>query len=446
MMLQKYLLQSVMVSALLGLSACGGWLGEQEAPPLPGERISVLAYDQTLVADTSVQAAPFALPEMQANSHWITAGGNLSHVGGHYALSEAALDEAWSQDIGDSVDADQPIMPSPIVVGSVVYTIDSGANLTAFNNESGKELWDTSLQPEGMDKEISSGGLTYANGQLFAATGYGEIIALAPDTGAVIWRSKVATPLRSAPVANEGRVFVVTIDNQLVALDAVTGQILWTHAGIIETAGLLGAPSPALGAEGLLLVAYSSGELYALKQETGRELWSDNLTARRSEGGILSIAAIRAQPVLAANGQVALSVSNSGRLVAMDVRSGQRIWEQRLAGTQMPWVAGDTVFIITNQSQLVALTLRDGKVRWVQQLPAWEYPDDRMGLISWYGPVLAGGKLWLTNSAGRLKAYDPQNGGELETLKLDSKTNRAPIVSGGMLYTLSDSAELTAWR
>jgi outer membrane protein assembly factor BamB len=196
----------------------------------------------------------------------------------------------------------------------------------------------------------------------------------------------------------------------------------------------------------LLLVAYSSGELFALNALNGREQWEDNLASSRRGGGVMGIAAIRGQPVLTAEGSAALAISNSGRLVAIDTRSGQRVWDQRLAGNQMPWVAGSTVFLLTSQSQLMALNLADGKIRWLTQLAQWENGKEHSGVISWYGPVLAGGKLWITSSTGRLRSYSPEDGAEAADLDAGRAINRPPVVAGGTLYTLDDSATLTAWR
>src|SRR3546814_14206991 len=57
---------------------------------------------------------------------------------------------------------------------------------------------------------------------------------------------KMPGPRRAAPTVAGGRVFVVSIDNQLTALNAETGEKLWSHTGFSEPAGLLGGASPAV--------------------------------------------------------------------------------------------------------------------------------------------------------------------------------------------------------
>ena len=106
------------------------------------------------------------------------------------------------------------------------------------------------------------------NDRLYASTGYAQVLALDPADGKVIWRSGVGAPVRSAPTVADGRVFAVTVENELVVLAADDGRRLWTHNGIPETAGLLGGASPAVEGE-VVVAAYSSGEIFALTVETG---------------------------------------------------------------------------------------------------------------------------------------------------------------------------------
>ena len=117
--------------------------------------------------------------------------------------------------------------------------------------------------PEDERGTAFGGGVAFWNDRLFVSTGYAQVLALDPADGKVIWRSSVGAPVHSAPTVSDGRVFVVTVENELAVLAADDGRRLWVHNGIPETASLLGSASPAVEGE-VVVVAYSSGELYAL--------------------------------------------------------------------------------------------------------------------------------------------------------------------------------------
>ena len=39
--------------------------------------------------------------------------------------------------------------------------------------------------------------------------------------------------------------------------------------------------------------------------------------------------------------------AKGGRIVALELATGQRLWEQNFAGISTPWVAGDWLFVVT---------------------------------------------------------------------------------------------------
>lgn len=431
---------TLLCSALAGCGT-GGWFGDDEAPPLPGERISVLQLDRAVEADPRLSDLAVTLPAAERNGAWPQAGGYPTHALGHLALADNPR-EAWRTSIGDGSSGTLRLMAQPVVAEGRVFTLDSSYDLAAFDGKTGREIWRTDIAPENEDGEAIGGGVAFAEGRLFATTGYGELLALDAG-GGIVWRSQVGVPLRAAPTVVGGRVFTVSVDNQAFAYRASDGQQIWTHTGILETASLLGAAAPAVDGS-LVVVPYSSGELFALRAENGRPAWSDSLAAIRRIGALSSLADIRGMPVI--DRGLVLAISHSGRMAAIDERMGARAWEQEIGGVQMPWVAGDFIYLLSNESELTALTRQAGRIRWVTPLDRWEDPEDRTGTIEWAGPVLAGGKLWMTSTRGELVAASPTDGRVLSRTDLPAPGFIAPVVANGTLYVLTDDGTLVAYR
>jgi len=269
------------------------------------------------------------------------------------------------------------------------------------------------------------------------------VLALDPADGKIIWRSNVGAPVRSGPTVSDGRVFVVTVGNELTVLAADDGRQLWVHNGIPETASLLGSASPAVEGE-VVVVAYSSGELYALTVETGRPLWSDNLASTSNLDAVSTLADIRGWPVID-RGRV-YAASHSGRMAAIDLRSGERAWEQELGSTHSLWVAGDYVYILSNDNELLCLTRNDGKVRWVRLLPSYENEKKKKDPMTWAGPVLGGDRLIVLSSDGGAISISPYTGEPLGRDEMSAGGYFAPVIADNSLYVLTDDAELSAYR
>lgn len=410
--------------------------------PLPGERISVLGIGATLDPDPKLTGVPVALPPPVANPEWPVPGGNPSHAMGHPALPEQ-LTRAWETGIGEGSSRYTKVLSQPVVARGRVFAMDGGTRVSALDASTGGRIWQVELKPEQERGNAFGGGPCFWNDRLYVSTGYGQIVALDPADGKVIWRENVTAPVHAPPTVADGRVFAVSVENALDVLSAEDGRRLWTHHGIPETAGLLGGASPAVEGE-IVVAAYSSGELFALRAENGRAVWSDNLAATRTMNAIAGLADIRGRPVID-RGRV-YAISHSGRMAAIDLRTGDRVWEQQIASSHGPWVVGEYIFVLANDNQAVCLTRNDGHVRWVRQLRRFRDEKDRSGPIFWAGPVLGGNRLVLLSSAGEALSLSAQTGEPFGQQRISGAGYLGPVIANNALYLLTDDANLSAYR
>lgn len=438
------MLRKLLITVALGaaVSSCGLFGSDEEGPPLPGERIPVLVGEQQLEADRRVADITVELPRPAVNEEWPQAGGYASHAMHHLALG-AEIQRAWRVDIGEGSSSEQKLLVQPVVAGGVVYTMDAEAEVRAFRADGGQRLWSRSVLSEEEEEGDLGGGLAVDEGRLFVTTGAGDVIALDAESGEEIWRVGLRSPIRGAPTVSGGRVFVVTIENIIHVLEAGDGERVWRHEGLAADEGILGAAAPAVG-EGVVIVPQSSGELISLLVENGRQLWIDRLAASRLPSPVSNIADIKASPVI--DRGMVYAVSHSGRLAAIQLRSGNRAWDLDVGALQTPWVAGDYVFVVTTNGYLGAILRNSGRVRWAINLQRYVDPEDREGTIVWAGPVLAGDRLILAGSHGEALSVSPYTGEVLGWLPLGEPVTIQPVVANNTIYFLDESGRLTAMR
>ena len=410
--------------------------------PLPGKRVSVLQLNTSLVADPALADVKVLLPEPFANPDWPQPGGYANHAMYHLQLG-SGLQVAWKANIGAEADSNLRIMSEPVVGDGRVYTIDAESRVSAFNADTGAEIWRADVAKDVDSDKLLGGGVSYDNGKVFVGTSFGDLVALDAASGKQVWRRNLAAPMRAGPAVADGRVFAVTIDNNLYAVAEDDGRRLWSHGGLNETAGLLGTATPAVAGTDVVAV-YSSGEMYGLRVDTGRTLWTENLAGQVRSGAVATLADIRGRPYI--DRGLAVAISNSGTIAAIDVRSGARTWDANFGGSQAPWDGGDYIFVLTNEQELLCLTRDAGHVRWVASLPKYVDPQERTEPILWHGPVLAGNRLILTSTDGKAMSVSPYTGQILGQIDLPGPTHLPPVVAKGTLYILSDNAELIALR
>jgi outer membrane protein assembly factor BamB len=411
--------------------------------PLKGERLPVLAFEQSLEVDPSSLAVPVSLPPPFLNPDWAQPGGVAGKAMHHLSLG-TKISKAWSRRVGEGDSAGRRLISAPIVMGGVVYTMDALATVAATNGQSGAAVWSHSLRKKNDKKTVAfGGGVSGDEGKLYATTGFGTTIAMDAATGNELWRKELGIPLRGAPAVADGRVYVLTQDNQLYALSATDGAEIWNAPATSENAGILGAAAPAVSGD-TVVVGFSSGELNALRSENGKVTWQDTLARTGRLTALATLTDIDGSPVID-RGRV-FAIGHGGRMVALELSSGERVWEKSMSGLSTPWVAGDNVFVVTSDGEVVCLLRRDGRVRWLTQLQRYTDPDDKKGLVRWQGPILASDRLILTSSNGYVVSLSPYTGKVISSEKMGAGSSLPPIIANNTLFVLTQNAELIAYR
>ncbi|UPY37863.1 PQQ-binding-like beta-propeller repeat protein [Sediminicoccus sp. KRV36] len=414
----------------------------QSKVPLTGDRVPVMAAERGITPDASAANRPFALPAPALNTEWPTAGGNAGHAPGHLSLP-SPIGEVWRTSIGSGTGYRQRLTAAPRVVGDTVFAVDAFGWVTALDVARGNRRWQTDTRPR-RDRDGAVGGaLAYANDTLFCATGLAEIMALDPATGEIRWRAPLPAPARGGIAVAGNRVMVPTIENQLIGLSAEDGARVWTFRATPVQALPLGLPSPAV--EGDVAVGgFPSGEIVCFRIADGRVQWSESLGTTRGGVSIADIGAITALPVVD-RGRV-FAIGMAGAATSLDLRSGRRVWEREVGGTQTPSVAGDWVFALTRGSALMAMTRDEGRVRWITQLPVFANEARQRDPIAWGPPVLAGGRLLITGSHAQLFEVNAENGDILTRLRIPDGSSLQPVVVNNSVYLLTDGGSVVALR
>ncbi len=434
------------------LGGCGVndmFFGEKDGPPLEGEREIVNVETDKIQGEQGIGGV--SIPAARANASWAQPGGVASNAPGNLAASRG-LNPLWRVDAGAGSTSSGRLTASPVVSGGRIFVIDARANVSAFSASGGKRMWRISLKPKNESAaEGYGGGVAAGAGRLFATTGFGTVNALDPATGRLIWTRKLGAPVRSSPTYHDGKLYLVTVDNRLYTLSAADGEVVWDFRRYAESAGVLGSPSPAI--QGKRVVApYSSGEIIAFDTETGKAVWADSFSRTRRMSPVAKLSSISGRPVI--DRGTVFAISHSGRMGAVDMKSGNRLWARNIGGTQTPWVAGNSVFVVSLRGMLYALDRDSGKLRWSQNLNRDTGAQNgkrkkkrkKKSPASWAGPVLIDGRLLLVSSDGRMALISAQSGEVIGGRVIGGKYLIPPIVANGIVYLLSNSARLTAFR
>jgi outer membrane protein assembly factor BamB len=251
----------------------------------------------------------------------------------------------------------------------------------------------------------------------------------------------IDAPGTAAPTVIGDLVLVVARDSRAWAIDAGTGRVRWTVAGVPSEATFAGGAGVAARGD-MVVLPHPSGEVRGVFPQGGLVRWTTIVAGERL-GSAAAIAAsdIGGDPVIVGD---AVYVGNvSGRTAALDVADGSTLWSVREGAVSAPWPAGDSLFLVNDLGQLLRLDAGTGAVIWRVALPRAER---NRGVTAFFGPLLAGGRLIVASSDGGLLQFDPATGAALGAVALPSGAASAPVVAGSTLYIVTEDGRLNAFR
>ena len=449
---------AILLAAALGASGCSTisrlnpFPGKEDKEnAAEGERISIVAADQKLEAAEALKGVDFALPAAAPVTDWPVPGGVLEQSMGNIDAAPG-LTVAWRRSVGKGSKGGDNVTAPLIAADGKVFAMDSVATISAHDARSGAELWRRNIRPnDKKDREGSGGGIAYADGKIYASSGFRQVVQLDAATGAMGWRQRTEQPIHGAPTVASGRVMVVAIDNTLLTFDTATGAPGWTYQALSETSRILAASSPAVSGD-TVVASFGSGELVALRAANGNDLWTEGLSRASRTSALSEIRDIAGRPVIY-QGDV-FAVSHSGVFAATDLRTGQARWTLPIVGISSPLPAGDVVYVTSKSGEVICVARESGQIYWIKDMnpgfvakkKGWlgVFTGEKTVRTLWSSPLLVSDRLILVSSSGELVALNAKTGEVGRRVQLGAKVLLDPIAVSGMLYVLTDTAQLIA--
>lgn len=293
-------------------------------------------------------------------------------------------------------------MGETIVVGScngLVHGVDK---------TTGKAHWtyDARLdggRPEFHGAALVAGDLVVLSSDDREPDGVGHVYAIEASSGSVRWKTRIGRGSMTDVVRLDARLYTVTLDNELVALDLAKGKQAWSFRGAppLDPDFLNVLATPAVSADRVYFGG-ADGVVYALSADSGALLWKSEIGSR-----IVT-------PLVLVSDTLCFG-TRDGRLLLADLSHGKPKAEIRLGQITFgpPTIAGKSILIYSAEGDSGVLNALDASLsasRWSRRTPrGWSSPRPYL----WRGSVLAG------SNAGELAALAIEDGGVIWTRHLD---------------------------
>jgi outer membrane protein assembly factor BamB len=389
--------------------------------------------------------------------------------------AETKLPEKWSP-AGENVAWSKPFggRSTPVVFGNRLYlqTITTASiattqeRLVAMDVDTGNVIWESRVSNFHSDVRYDRAGwaspaVDPATGNIYMFTGAAELRCYTPD-GQVVWERSLPEEYgaitthggrTTSPIVEGDKVILNTLiqnwgpdlgrpGNRYFAFDKATGQTIWVsspqsrHYDTNYSTPIV----VDVNAQRLMIVGGTDGLFHALQVNTGKPVWSIEVSKR----AILNSVLFKDNTVFLTHGEENWDTTEMGMVAAIDA-TGAGVLSRKefkwvtygfLPSYASPVMDGNALYSMDNSAILGAFDLKSGKQLWTR----------RLGIASKASPVLADGKLYVGTEGGKFYILRPTATGA-ETVDEDligSPTNPEPIVAspavaGGRIYVTTMS-------
>lgn len=233
-----------------------------------------------------------------------------------------------------------------------------------------------------------------------------------------VWRTDVGRGIVGSPALTEDLVVVAMVDRQLALLERSTGDVLWRR----RLPNAVGAGPLVDGDRILVATQEEDGRVYAMQLGTGARIWS--------------IPAGDVAAPLALDDTTVFAGTTTGDVLAVRAADGSRVWRVRLPGAvraaPLPTAAG--LIVATATDSLFLLETGTGRIR------------ARVGIRGSVlaAPALDGGTVVVGTSAGELLALSADSLAPRWRVDVGDPVAGTVALLGGTAFALTTRG--TLWR
>jgi outer membrane assembly lipoprotein YfgL len=348
----------------------------------------------------------------------------------------------WRSSVGDG-SGESGVRLRPAVVDGVLYADSTDGVLAAIDASSGKTLWSKSSRTHGWfgwgDKKrkdvFYAGGPAVSGDLLAVGTLDGHVYGIDAKDGSPRWEATLGSEVLTTPVISRDLVVVRTGDGRLYGLDASTGERRWVYDQSSVPLLSLRDNGPLLAANGVVFFGSDAGKLVALRLDNGEKLWEQNLAGGEGRTEIDRLS--DADGVVLLDGTTLFAAAYHGNLVAVDGPSGRPLWSHPFS-TFASLAVGNALYGVNDDSQVWAFDKSGGADLW---------KNDALKFRWLTGPAVQGDYVVVGDLEGYVHWLQTGDGALAARERLSKKAIRAqPLVVGDTVYVEDVEGRIGAYR
>ena len=342
--------------------------------------------------------------------------------------TKVKLKKQWSTKIGDG-QGDGFYKITPTLVDGVLYVASSDGEVAAISAADGDRLWRVELE------RPLSGGVGYHDRSLYLGGADGSVLQLSAEDGVVEWEAAVSGEVLAAPAVSDDWVIVQTYDGKLLGFQPGADEPAWTFTSDVPVLTLRGTSTPIL-VGGNAIAGFGDGKVVAVDVNSGNVSWESRIGVAQGSSEIDRIVDI--DGAMTQQGIELFVASYQGRVAALDSRTGRKLWQQNVSSVTGTHVGFGNVYVADVDGTLSAF-LRTGQgVRW---------QNIELGYRQLSRPTPVSSYVATVDFDGYLHLLSQVDGQIVGRSKIGGDAARADMIAdSGRLIIFADNGQLLAYE
>jgi outer membrane protein assembly factor BamB len=333
----------------------------------------------------------------------------------------------WHARVGaSSVDS----TPQLLHEAKLVLTTDQHGRIFANQENSGRLQWRIDT------REQISTGVAMNRHAIVVGTHQARILAFEHKQHHLLWSYNLDSELIATPVLAGTSVVVKTVSGQVLVFDIRNGHLLWRYNHGAEPEIVLRNSSAPCVSGDKVITGFNDGSLLAFRLKDGQILWQTLIAGAKGMSQIDQVIDVTTTPVIKDN--VVYVANYQGKLKALDLGTGQTLWEKEFSTAQQLSVDNKNIYAIDDTGQVFAFEQQLGSVIWRQP----KFTGERLS-----APVHTATAVLVGDQKGHLHWLAKEDGHVIRSVAIARSAIQArPLVEGKTIYTLSRQGRLSRYQ
>ncbi|CAG4886260.1 outer membrane protein assembly factor BamB [Paraburkholderia gardini] len=335
------------------------------------------------------------------------------------------VQQTWKSSVGKA----GRYLFAPVAVGNAVYAAGENGSVAKIDAQTGKDIWRTKV-----DDDLSAG--VGSDGNLTAVGALkGGVFVLGPD-GKLLWKGTAPGEIISPPLVGNGLVVVRTVDGQITAFNAQTGEQKWNYRNRAVPLNLRVSSGMTFAGDQAVLAGFPGGAFAAINLHTGDAFWQTPVSYPKGVTEVERINDVTGAPALV--GAQTCAVTFQGQIGCFDANSGRAVWERKFSSTS--GLAEDDTVVVAGDDWAVmhAFDAATGRPLWT---------NDKLKSRDVGVPFLLGHAAVVGDFEGYVHFLSRDDGSFVARMKTDgSAITAAPVLAGDTLVVQTHDGDLYGFR